>query len=198
MILLDNLLIHKDILEESFTCDLDRCKGACCREGEFGAPLDDSEIPVIEEILDTVLDYLPEKNRRLIREKGVKTYYRELDKFGTPLMESGACAFLIEDESGIGKCAFEKAMEEGKTNFKKPVSCHLYPIRIERNEVVDMDYLNYDRWHICKAACSLGNKLKKPLFEFCSEALERKYGPEFILRLRELKTALDNKEEETN
>ena len=198
MILLDNKLIHKDILEECFTCDLNSCKGACCREGEFGAPLDEAEINLIDDILDTVLELLPEENRRAIEKKGFKKYYPKMEKTGTALKDNGACVFFIENGNSPGQCAFEKAKEEGMIEFKKPISCHLYPIRIERNETVDMDYLNYDRWDICSAACSLGKKLKMPLFEFCREALERKYGSEITVKLRELSKALNETSDEVD
>lgn len=187
MILIDNVLIHEDILKEGFVCDLDKCRGACCWEGEYGAPLEENEIIEIQKILDLVLNELPEINRDTIRKSGVSVWYSDLEKNGTPLMEDGACAFLIREKGGIGKCAFEKVWQEGKTEFKKPVSCHLYPIRINQSEFTDMEFVNYDRWKICSAACALGKKLSVPLFEFCSDALERKYGLDFIEKLRALK-----------
>jgi hypothetical protein len=187
MILIDNTLIHQDVINEAFVCDLNKCQGACCWEGEYGAPLEKSEINQIEEILEIVLDELTQENRQIIKEKGVSVWYDDLNKNGTPLMGDGACAFLIREGNGVGKCAFEKVWEEGKTNFKKPISCHLYPIRISKSEATDMEFVNYDRWKICNPACSLGAKLKIPLFEFCSEALERKYGKEFLEKLRAVK-----------
>ncbi|TVR81380.1 MAG: DUF3109 family protein [Saprospirales bacterium] len=192
MILLDNLLIHPDVLKEAFTCNLNACKGACCSAGDYGAPLDIEEEEKINEILEVVMSYLPEKNQSAIKNSGSATFFKGMSKRGTILMENGSCAFLIQKPGKIGKCAFEKAWEEGETDFRKPISCHLYPIRIEKNEVVGMDYINYDRWEICSAACVLGKSLKVPVFEFCSEALERKYGPEIMERLRELKKALDS------
>lgn len=191
MILLDNLLIHRDVLEEVFTCNLNACKGACCSSGDYGAPLDIEEEEKISDILEVVLSYLPEENQTVIEHAGVAKFYDGMGKRGTTLMEDGACAFLIKDPGQIGKCAFEKAWEEGKTDFRKPISCHLYPIRIEKNEEVGMDYINYDRWDICAAACILGKSLKMPVFEFCSEALERKYGPGILEKLREIKVALE-------
>ena len=187
MILIDNVLIHQDVINEAFVCDLDKCKGACCWEGEYGAPLDEKEVTKIEEIQEIVLGELEQENVDLIKKQGVAVWYKDLNKNGTPLMDAGSCAFLIKDKNGIGKCAFEKVWEEGKTDFKKPISCHLYPIRISQSEVMDMEFVNYDRWNICSAACSLGKKLKVPLFEFCSEALERKYGKEFVENLRAFK-----------
>ncbi len=187
MILIDNVLIHQDVINEAFVCDLAKCKGACCWEGEYGAPLDEKEVAKIEEIQEIVLGELEQENVDLIKKQGVAVWYKDLNKNGTPLMSDGSCAFLIKDKNGIGKCAFEKVWEEGKTDFKKPISCHLYPIRISQSEVMDMEFVNYDRWNICSAACSLGQKLKVPLFEFCSEALERKYGKEFVENLRAFK-----------
>ena len=187
MILIDNVLIHVDVINEAFVCDLDKCKGACCWEGEYGAPLDEKEISKIKEIEEIVLLELEQENVDLIKTQGVSVWYKDLNKNGTPLMSDGSCAFLIKDKNGIGKCAFEKVWEEGKTDFKKPISCHLYPIRVSQSDATDMEFVNYDRWNICSAACSLGKKLKVPLFEFCSEALERKYGKELVEKLRAFK-----------
>ena len=187
MILIDNVLIHEDVINEAFVCDLDKCKGACCWEGEYGAPLDEKEVTKIEEIQEIVLGELEQENVNLIKKQGVAVWYKDLNKNGTPLMDDGSCAFLIKDKNGIGKCAFEKVWEEGKTDFKKPISCHLYPIRVSQSDATDMEFVNYDRWNICSAACSLGKKLKVPLFEFCSEALERKYGKELVEKLRAFK-----------
>lgn len=196
MVLIDNKLVQRDIFDEAFACDLAKCKGACCEKGEYGAPLDEIEIETIKNVADVVLEYLPEENKQKILMEDFSVFYSGMDKKGTPLMENGACAFLIKEEGGdqIGMCAFEKAWEEGKTDFKKPISCHLYPIRIERNDRIDMDYLNYDRWDICKSACSLGQKLGKPLYEFCEDALKRKYGTEFFSELQTVAKALENPE----
>ncbi len=192
MILIDEILIHEDVMRAPFTCDLEKCKGACCWKGDYGAPLEKGEENEIKDILHLVLEKLPKENQSLIKEKGVDVFYKGMDKNGTPLMPDGACAFLIRDEKSIGKCAFEELYEEGKTSFKKPISCHLYPIRIERNNKTGMDFVNYDRWSICNPACSLGKKLNTPLFEFCSEALERKYSPDLVEQLREVKEAMDS------
>lgn len=190
MILIDNILIHEDVLKEEFVCNLDKCKGACCWEGDFGAPLEENEIQKIQEVLEMVLEELPFENRKTISQKGLAVRYKGLDQKGTPLMGDGACAFLIREGSQAGKCAFEKIWEEGKTDFKKPISCHLYPIRISKSTATDMEFVNYDRWSICTAACTLGKKLSVPLFEFCAEALQRKYGDEFLEKLRAVKNEL--------
>lgn len=190
MILIDEVLIHEDVLKQPFSCDLEKCKGACCWKGDYGAPVSPAETEAIKAILPLVKDELPEDNIRRIEEQGVDVYYKGMDKKGTPLMPDGACAFLIREGDGAGVCAFEKIWEEGKTDFKKPISCHLYPIRIEHSDRTGMDFVNYDRWDICNPACHLGKKLSKPLFEFCAEALDRKYGPEFLEKLREVDSAL--------
>ena len=176
---IDNKLISDDILEEYFACALDVCKGACCWEGEFGAPLAEEEIPAIREAAALLRNELPEENRQVLdRTKG---YYwiDELDKHGTALLENGACVFLGYDEHGVGQCLIEKAWREGRISFRKPISCHLYPIRVQEQEVTGMTILNYDRWSICSAACSRGKAEKIPLYRFAREAIVRAYGEEF-------------------
>lgn len=174
MILLGNTVISDDIKEKFFVCDLDACKGACCVEGDAGAPLTDEETGVLEEIYPQVQAYLTEAGRQVIESKGTWVLDSDGDK-GTPTIgDNRECAYSIYDDRGILKCGIEQAYLDGKTTFKKPISCHLYPIRITSYE--QYDAINYDRWHICDPACSLGDKLKVPLYRFLKDALVRKYG----------------------
>lgn len=177
---IDDKLVSDDLLDEFFSCALGACKGACCWEGDFGAPLDEEELRELDEITTYLMDDLPEESRRVIREQGPYTYYEPLGKFGTSLRSDGACVFLRFDEGGVGFCSIERAWQEGRVSFQKPISCHLYPIRAERHEATGMTALNYDRWSICAAACHKGKGEKVRLYEFAEAALSRAYGRDFF------------------
>jgi hypothetical protein len=176
MILIDNKIISDDVVEKQFVCNLDACKGACCWEGDSGAPLEKAELAILEEIYPKVKPFLTQKGIEVIEQEGVYTYYKREEEYGTPLIDNAACAYLTYD-GGIAKCGIEKAQEAGVIDYKKPISCHLYPIRITSNETFDA--VNYDKWDICTAACSLGEKLEMPVYQFLKGALIRKYGEEF-------------------
>jgi hypothetical protein len=181
MILVEKAVISDDIKENFFVCDLDKCKGACCVEGDAGAPLEEEETKILEEIYPRVKDYLTQEGREAIEAQGTWVIDRDGDK-GTPTIgNNGACAYSITDEKGVLKCGIEQANREGEIDFKKPISCHLYPIRITKYD--DFDALNYDRWHICDAACVLGNKLGVPIYKFLKDALIRKFGEDWYAEL---------------
>ena len=140
------ILVSKDLIEEAFVCDLTRCKGACCVKGDVGAPLEPEEKEILEEIYPKVAPYLPEKGRRAIADQG--THVRDITgSDSTPLVNGKECAFTVFDEKGIASCGIEKAWEAGEIDFQKPISCHLYPIRV--NSFRQFEALNYDRWDIC-------------------------------------------------
>ncbi len=181
MLIIDDKIISADVLEEKFLCNLKACKGACCWEGDSGAPLEDAEVDILVDLYPKMKHLLSPIGQQVIEKKGVYEFYEEPEENGTTLMEDGACAFLVKDELGIAKCGIEQAHNEGITEFKKPISCHLYPIRIETNE--NFDALNYDRWDICAAACELGKKEALPVYKFLKEALIRKYGEDFYGQL---------------
>lgn len=168
--------MSEDLLENQFVCDLNACKGACCVEGDTGAPLDPDELGILDRIYPQVAPYLSEESRNTIAQKGTATFIRETGKHATTLNADGACAFVIR-ENGIAFCGIEKAWKEGKVDFQKPVSCHLYPVRITRYQ--GFEAANYERWNICKAACKHGKALKVQVFRFVKTALDLKYGPEF-------------------
>jgi hypothetical protein len=180
MIAIDNKLVSDDIIEAKFVCDLNKCKGGCCEDGDAGAPLETQELNNILEVYEMVKPYMTQEGIKEVERQGKYIYDRE---FGwvTPTIEGQICAYGLRDEFGIIKCAIEKAYLEGKTNWKKPISCHLFPIRITKSkEDPDLEYVNYEpRPDICKAACSLGKKLKVPVYEFLKESITRKYGEEF-------------------
>lgn len=173
-------LVDEDLLTESFVCNLNKCKGACCIEGDAGAPLSKTELSILEEIYPIVKPYLTAKGVEAIEEYG--TWVKDADgDYTTPCVEGNKeCAYVIW-ENGITKCGIEQAYLDGKTGWKKPISCHLYPIRI--TEYPEFDVLHYDRWHICSSACSFGKELKVPVFAFLKDPLIRKYGPEWYAEL---------------
>lgn len=180
MLAIQNTLVSLDLLERYFVCDLSACKGACCVKGDAGAPLTDEELNLLEDIIDDILPYLDDEGKKMIEEKGVFEIDIEGDK-GTTLLNSGRCAYALVDNNGMVSCGIEKAYNDGKVNFKKPISCHLYPVRITEYE--EYDAVNYNKWDICKPACDCGAKLDVPLFKFLKEALTRKYGSDWYKEL---------------
>jgi hypothetical protein len=183
MILVENAVISDDIKEHFFVCDLTKCKGACCVEGDAGAPLEEEEIPVLEQEYEKIRPFLSEEGKEAIRKQGVWAIDQEGEKGTTTIGNNGACAFSLTDEKGVLSCGIEQAYLAGKTTFRKPISCHLYPIRVKRYD--QYEALNYDRWDICDAACSLGKQLGVPLYRFLKDALIRKYGEEWYAQLVE-------------
>ncbi len=177
MIIIEDKIISDDVVEKHFICNLDACKGACCWEGDLGAPLEDEELPLLQEIYDDIKPFLNKEGIEAIEEKGVFVHYKSEDIYGTPLIANKACAYLTFESNGIAKCGIEKAYEAGAISFKKPISCHLYPVRITKH--LDFTAINYDKWDICNAACSLGRKHQMPIYKFVKDALIRKYGEEF-------------------
>lgn len=173
MILIDNTCISDDIADQFFVCNLEKCKGACCVEGDSGAPLEDDELPVLADIYEAVEPYLTEEGKAAIARQGVYTTDFEGD-YVTPIIEDRECAYAFYDCDKTLKCGIEQAYLDGKISYKKPISCHLYPIRVTRYE--QYHALNYDRWSICKDACSLGEHLGVPLYKFLKEPLIRAYG----------------------
>lgn len=179
MIVIDNKLVSDEIVEEQFVCDLNKCKGGCCVDGDAGAPLSSEELLHLNEVYDAVLPYLDEENKNELLKQGKYVYDNE---FGwvTPTIESKVCVYGITDEKGIVKCGIEQAYNDGKVNWKKPISCHLFPIRVKLSKNKKTEYVNYEpREDLCSAACNLGKKLKVPVYVFLKEALVRKYGTEF-------------------
>ena len=180
MILIGEAVITEDIKDKNFVCNINKCKGACCVEGDLGAPLNLDELPIMEEIYDKVKPYLSEAGIKAIEEQGV--YIKDWeDDYSTTTVNEKECAYAIYDEKKILKCGIEQAYNDGKINFQKPISCHLYPIRITSYD--QYDALNYDRWDICDAACELGDKLGVPLYKFVKDALIRKYGTDWYQEL---------------
>ncbi|MEM1320206.1 MAG: DUF3109 family protein [Bacteroidota bacterium] len=179
MLIIQDKLISRDIVEQHFVCQLSACKGACCWEGDYGAPLEEEELKILDSIYEEVKPFLTKEGIEVIEKEGTYTYYKKPQEFGTPLIANGACVYLTRDEEGISKCGIEEAYNAGHIDFKKPISCHLYPIRVSSNKAVNFEALNYDRWDICSAACSAGRRAQIPIYQFAREALIRKYGHDF-------------------
>ncbi|MES2620090.1 MAG: DUF3109 family protein [Bacteroidota bacterium] len=179
MIVFDDKIISDDVVEEQFVCDLNACKGACCVAGELGAPLNEEETKILEEIYDKVKPYLLAEGIAAIEKQGKWVRTEEAEKYNTPLMKKGGCAWMIYDKNGVVGCGIEKAYNDGVVDWKKPISCHLYPIRITKQRKTGYDMVNYERWNVCKAACKNGKALKVPVYKFLKDALIRKYGAEF-------------------
>ena len=173
MLAIGKTLVSLDILDRKFVCDLAKCKGECCIKGDAGAPLEDHEIDILENIIDKVLPYMDDLGRKKVNADGVFEIDRDGDK-GTVLLDDGRCAFATVTTQGVYSCSIEKANAEGMVEFKKPISCDLYPVRVTKYP--DYDAVNYDRWDICKPACNCGADLKVPLFRFVKDSLVRKYG----------------------
>lgn len=177
MIAIDNVLVSDDVVEAQFVCDLNRCKGGCCEDGDAGAPLEKEEKKILDEAFAAVKPYLTKEGLAEIERQGRYVYDVE---FGwvTPTVNGTICAYGVRDEQGIIKCAIEQAYYDGKVQWKKPISCHLYPIRIV--EAKHATYVNYEpREVLCNAACRLGKKLKMPVYQFLQEPIVRKFGQEF-------------------
>jgi hypothetical protein len=179
VIAIDNVLVSDDVIEAQFVCDLNKCKGGCCEDGDAGAPLSVKELETLNEIYETIKPYLTPEGIRWIEKHGRYNYDREYG-WVTPTINGTICAYGLRDENGIIKCGIEQAYRDGKIGFKKPISCHLYPIIVREGKNGDYDRMNYEpRDVLCKPACKLGKKLKVPVYEFLKEPLLRKYGPEF-------------------
>ncbi len=176
------VLISDEVLTERFVCDLEKCMGACCIEGDAGAPVDLDEIMQIEEVLPVIWDQLSIPARKVINKQGV-AYSDPEGQLVTSIVNGKDCVFTCYDEKGGCYCALEKAYREGKTKFYKPLSCHLYPIR--HKKVGDLDALNYHRWDVCKAAVLLGEQLDVRVYEFLKEPLIRKFGEAWYQELED-------------
>ena len=180
MVEIGRTLISDDIFEKHFACDLSKCKGACCIEGDSGAFLTNYEAAIIEQNYPFFEIHLPEKHIEEIKEQG----YSVIDNDGdlvTPLVDNRQCVYSFHDEKGILKCSIEKTYFEGKINFRKPVSCHLFPIRITEYE--KFDAVNYQELDICKSGRVCGSSQKLPLYKFLQEPLIRLYGHEWFTEL---------------
>lgn len=183
MIQVGKTLISEEILEKEFVCNLTACKGACCVEGDAGAPLTSEEVKILDQVYVEVAPFIRPEGREAIKTQGTSVVDQDGEPV-TPLVKGKECAYTTFDEGGKAFCGIEQAWKEGATQFRKPISCHLYPIRVQ--SYPSFDAVNYHKWHICSPACSLGKELEVSVFEFTKEALRRKFGDDWISEVEEV------------
>ena len=180
MFQIKNTLISESIIENDFVCNLGACKGACCVEGDAGAPLEAKEVDKIKKFFPIIKHYLSDTSINEINQQGqfITTPSGDLE---TPLVNGKECVYLTFDKNKMALCSFEKAYKEGLIPWRKPISCHLYPVRIK--DFSEFTSVNYDKWDICDDACILGKELKVPVYKFVKDALIRKFGKDWYLEL---------------
>jgi hypothetical protein len=188
MIQIGDKLISLDILEQKFTCNLEECQGGCCVHGDSGAPLSEMETSMLDKEFENIINYLSLKGIDSIRKQGKWLFDADGDRV-TPLIEGCECAYTVF-EKGIARCGIENACKDGKTTFRKPISCHLYPLRVSR--VGNYYALNYHQWSVCQPARILGTKLDIPVFKFLKEGIIRAWGDAFYYELEKTAAILKN------
>lgn len=176
MIQIDDKIISLELFTARFRCDLGACRGECCVEGNAGAPLDEEEIELLEGEWDNYAPYMTPEGKQAIEQQGVAVIDEDGD-LTTPLVDGAECAYTI-NENGVTWCAIEKAWSEGRTPFRKPISCHLYPIRLVKLSN-GLTGLQYHRWEVCRAAEILGAQKGKPLYKTLKEPIIRRFGEAF-------------------
>ena len=182
MLIVKDCIVSDHLADLCFACDLAKCKGACCVEGDSGAPLREEEVAELEKVLPAVLPHMTERGREVVGRVGVAVRDKDGD-LGTPLVDGKECAFVTWTPDGTALCAIEKAYRDGfdrrqpTLNFIKPVSCHLYPVRVE--EYGDFTAVNYHEWEVCRCAVAKDNPNRKPLYEYLKEPLIRRFGQEW-------------------
>ncbi len=188
MIIHENTLISDDVLKEFFACDVLKCKGACCIEGDKGAPVSKEEVVEIEKIKDVIFEELSDEHIDFIKENG---FYEKDDdgELVTTCLDDGKCCFVVEQPNGVLACGIENAFYKNKTSFVKPISCHLYPVRLREFDTYTA--LNYHEWYLCKDACSKGSTEQIKVYEFVETALRRKFGDDWYEGLKEIDKELN-------
>ena len=188
LIEIGNKIVSTDIFSEQFTCDLNKCKGACCVKGNGGAPLNENEVAKIQNNIEKIKPYMSKSGIETVNREGVY-YLDEEDTPATKLIDKKECCFVYFDENEIAKCSIETAYKAGDINFNKPESCHLYPIRTK--EFNEFTAINYETWDICSPACSLGKSLKVPVYQFLKEPIIRVFGSSFFEELTKVDQELN-------
>lgn len=183
MIDIDGKLISEELFTRKFVCDLAACKGACCVEGDAGAPLEDDELSILDDIYHDVKPYMRKEGIEVVEREGKYTKDSFDGAWVTPLVNNAECAYVTFDDNGTAKCAIEQAYNDKIIDFKKPITCHLYPIRVSKLRAGEA--LNYNEWNICKPACSCGDQLNVKVYQFLKEPISRKYGAEFFEQLKQ-------------
>ncbi|ARN78794.1 hypothetical protein BST97_12780 [Nonlabens spongiae] len=183
MFQLGKTIVSDDLIEKDFVCNLNACKGICCVAGEAGAPLEHAELEILDQEHENIKPYLRPEGIAALQEQG-NWIERENGELETTLVNNKECAYTIFKDDGTAMCGIEAAYRDGATGFYKPISCHLYPVRIQ--EYTDFKAVNYHKWQICDDACALGEELSVPVYKFVKEALIRKFGPEWYNELEEI------------
>ncbi len=182
MFQLGKTIVSEEIIEKDFVCNLSACKGKCCVDGEAGAPLDEEELIILMDIYPKVKPFLRPEGIQAIEDQGLFTM--DEGEYETTLIDGKDCAYAIYDKNNIVKCGIEEAYNQGAIDWKKPISCHLYPIRI--TEYSEFSAVNYHKWPICDDACTLGAALQVPVYKFVKDALIRKFGEDWYMELEKV------------
>jgi len=182
MFQLGKTIVSEEIIENEFVCNLSACKGACCVDGEAGAPLEEEELKKLMDIYPQVKPFLTKQGIKAIEEQGL--FITQDGEFETPLIDGKDCAYITYDDKGVALCGIEEAYNQGEINWKKPVSCHLYPVRVQ--DYSEFSAVNYHKWEICDDACTLGKELQIPIYKFVKEALIRKFGEDWYTELEKV------------
>ena len=183
MFQLGKTIVSEDIIERDFVCNLSACKGACCIDGDAGAPLEKEEAQILKEIYPKVKPFLRQEGIDAIEKQGVYVTSKD-GELETPLINNAECAYVIFDDKDIALCGIEEAYNKGEVDWKKPVSCHLYPIRVK--DYSEFSSVNYHKWQLCDDACTLGKELQVPVYKFVKEALIRKFGEDWYTELEKV------------
>lgn len=176
-------IVSEDIIEKDFVCNLSACKGACCVEGEAGAPVEEEEIEKLKEVYAEVKPFLRKEGIEAIETQGTHIK-NDFGEYETPLVNGAECAYVTFDDKGTALCGIEGAYRAGKIDWKKPISCELYPVRVQSYS--QFAAVNYHRWPICDDACSLGKELQTPIYKFVKEALIKKFGEDWYLEVEKV------------
>lgn len=183
MFQLGKTIVSEDIIKKDFVCNLSACKGACCVDGDAGAPLEVEETKILQDIYPKVKPFLRQISIDAIEVQGTFIISEDGD-FETPLLDGADCAYVIYDDKNVALCAIEEAYNQGEITWKKPVSCHLYPIRV--TDYTEFSAVNYHKWEICDDACTLGKELQVPIYKFVKQALIRKFGEDWYMELEKI------------
>lgn len=183
MFQLGKTIVSEEIIEKDFVCNLSACKGACCVDGDAGAPLELEETKILEDIYSKVKPFLRKEGISAIEVQGTFTT-NDFGEHETPLIDGADCAYVFFDKKGTALCGIEEAYNQGVIDWKKPVSCHLYPIRVK--DYTEFSAVNYHKWEICDDACTLGKELQVPVYKFVKQALIRKFGEDWYMELEKV------------
>ena len=187
MIQIESTIVSDDIFSEEFVCNLAKCKGICCIEGDSGAPLENEELEILNNIFPKIKPFLRKEGIKTIEKQG--TYVIDEDNdFVTPLVNGNECAYVVFDGKNTAKCGIEEAYNAGVIEYQKPISCHLYPIRLQQYNTFTA--VNYHQWDICSEACTLGSSLKVKVIDFLETPLKRKFGEMWFKKAKEIQNEL--------